>query len=231
MLVARNAPRRFQFGFPCPFIDDPAGLLAGTQSVLPRSYRKIRRIEGLRPSSRSSLFHFISLPRLSPDCYDCFGPFFQTVPVRVTVNTDGSVTVPASLHSVWISLAGIHYVAMPQPTDESTFENEWTPFSMFGYQPAYVEYSRGLCVVGGLAKLKAPRESSEIIGTLPKSCRPTSRMSFGVEAHKGPVRVDVLPSGQILLVCSTLTPISLIRPPSTRVRNFMLFCDFCENVF
>ena len=76
-------------------------------------------------------------------------------------------------------------------------ENDWSNYGE-GYRGASILKSGKICVLSGLIKNVRPWRGHVTI--LPKACRPSRRLVFGVNVHMRNARVDVLPDGRVFYI-------------------------------
>jgi len=78
--------------------------------------------------------------------------------------------------------------------------NRWQAYEA-GYQRPSYTVNDGICLVSGLVKGGLWNR----VATLPPDCRPDGRLIFNSENHGKPVRLDVLPNGQVHWVAGSRT--------------------------
>jgi len=78
-------------------------------------------------------------------------------------------------------------------------QNSWTDFNTTYNTSAYRKTTDGVVILKGLIKSSVTPVSTELIGTLPETYRPTTRTMFTTNTWGGTrVRIDILTNGQIL---------------------------------
>jgi hypothetical protein len=114
---------------------------------------------------------------------------------RVDVLKNGQVKWVAGGRSHgWISLGGIMFSA--HGGIRLSTSNGWKSYGG-SYGKVAVDKTGVLCLVSGLLK---GTKWGKTMATLPKECRPKSRLIFNMNNHQRTARVDVLKNGQIVWV-------------------------------
>ena len=120
---------------------------------------------------------------------------------RVDVQPTGKIVLRVTsaydrtLKHNWISLSGITFnTAAGTPL---TMASGWARFGGSTYGSPDVTCTKGLVVVSGLAKRTSG--TSNHIATLPAGCRPSKNLIFSVNHNQYRARVDVQPTGKIVL--------------------------------
>ena len=121
--------------------------------------------------------------------------------MRVDVLPTGDVNYVAGGNKYgWVNLTGIRFDTNRQGYQNLPLANGWKAYGQ-NYATPQFKTSGDWVTLSGLVRLPANYKTP--IATLPPNARPAKRQIFSANAHETPVRVDVLPNGQVLFVAGS----------------------------
>lgn len=126
--------------------------------------------------------------------------------IRVDVLNNGQVVAVTNAKSPTLSFDGVSFVVADAKTSPITLNKYWRTHSTT-YQKEAFFIENNMCHLEGLINLRSggaaewkKNRGANLLFTLPKECRPESRIILLANHHTETFRVDVTPGGQVYFV-------------------------------
>jgi len=140
---------------------------------------------------------FLTVPD-APEYMEAFPANSNNGYGRVDVLSNGQAILRLAVGtSGWISLDNIHYRKSGAVFSNAVMASAWVTYT--GYAPASSSLTNGIVVVRGLVK----SGTATTIATIPVAHAPVARRIFVAVCATGACRVDILPTGAVVLVGKT----------------------------